>query len=306
MYSAGESEVIVGKALAGRRDDVVLTTKAHFPMGDAPGRAGNSRRWLVRAAEQSLRRLQTDWIDVYLVHRPDDSTAIEETLSALDDLVHAGKIRTFGCSSFAAERLVAAHAAADRRRLLPFRVEQPPYSLLARGVERSVLPSCAELGMGVMTWSPLAFGFLSGKYRRAAADLDRGRPVIARDRFDPANPANDAKYAALEAYVALADELGRPLPELAIAFPTVHPAVTSVIIGPRTREQLARTLAGASLELGDDVLDRIDEIVPPGVDVMPADAASAPPSLTDPRRRRRPAGERAPALQPHAVVGGAS
>jgi len=292
MYSAGESEVIVGKALAGRRDDVVLSTKAHFPMGEAPGRSGNSRRWLVRAVEESLRRLQTDWIDVYFVHRPDDTTAIEETLRALDDLVTAGKIRTFGCSSFKAERIVAAAAAAERRNLLPFRVEQPPYSLLARGIERAVLPTCRELGMGVMTWSPLAFGFLSGKFRRDAADLTAGRPLIAAERFDPANPANEAKYTALEAFVRLADEAGCTLPELAIAFPTVHPAVTSVIIGPRTLEQLRRTLAGATLELDDDLLARIDAIVAPGVDVMPADVAYAPPSLTDVTLRRRPPGAR--------------
>lgn len=291
MYSAGESETILGQALRGRRDDVVLTTKAHFPMGEGPGRSGNSRRWLMRAVEDSLRRLGTDWIDVYLVHRPDETTAIEETLWALNDLVHQGKIRTFGSSTFPVEQLVGAAAAADRRNLLPLRVEQPPYSLLARAVERAVLPVCVEQGMGVMTWSPLAFGFLSGKYRRDAVDLTRGRPVIAADRFDPANPANDAKYAALARFVELADDIGCTLPELAIAFPTVHPAVTSVIIGPRTLDQLHRTLDGSSLVLDDDVLDRIDAIVPPGVDVIPEPGAG-PPSLTDVKRRRRPVADR--------------
>jgi aryl-alcohol dehydrogenase-like predicted oxidoreductase len=291
MYSAGESEEIVGRALRGRRDDVVLTTKAHFPMGEGPGRSGNSRRWLMRAVEDSLRRLGTDWIDVYLVHRPDDATAVEETLWALDDLVHQGKIRTFGSSSFPVEQIVGAAAVADRRHLLPFRVEQPPYSLLARGIERAVLPTCADLGMGVMTWSPLAFGFLSGKYRRGAVDLTTGRPILAAERFDPANSANDAKYAALERFVELADDLGCTLPELAIAFPTVHPAVTSVIIGPRTLDQLQRTLDGSSLVLDDEALDRIDAIVPPGVDVIP-DPGPGPRSLTDVRRRRRPLDDR--------------
>ncbi|HKE66621.1 MAG TPA: aldo/keto reductase [Micromonosporaceae bacterium] len=293
MYSVGESEVIVGKALRGCRDDVVLATKGHFPLAGGPARSGNSRRWLLRAVEGSLRRLGTDWIDVYLVHRPDEATAVEETLSALSDLVRDGKIRAFGCSSFPAEQIVAARAMADRHHLPPFRVEQPPYSLLTRGVERAVLPICAELGMGVMTWSPLAFGFLSGRYSRTAADLTVGRPVLARERFDPSIPATEAKYTALAEFERLAGDLGRTLPELAIAFPAAHPAVTSVIIGPRTADQLHRTIDGASLLLSDEVLDRIDAIVPPGTDTFPADAAYTPPALTDLRRRRRPPDERA-------------
>ena len=143
MYSAGESEQIVGKALRGRRDDVVLATKVHFPMGDGRNRGGNSRRWIITEVEESLRRLQTDWIDLYQVHRPDHTTDIEETLSALSDLVHAGKIRAFGCSTFPAEEIVEAHQVAERRGLLRFRTEQPPYSLLARGIEASVLPTVA-------------------------------------------------------------------------------------------------------------------------------------------------------------------
>ena len=295
MYSAGESEVIVGRALRGCREDVVLATKGHFPLASGPARSGNSRRWLLRAVEDSLRRLGTDWIDIYLVHRPDEATAAEETLSALNDMLRQGKIRAFGCSSFPAEQIVTARAVADRCRLLPFRVEQPPYSLLARGIERAILPVCADLGMGVMTWSPLAFGFLSGKYSRTAADLTRGRPVLARERFDPSNPANQAKYAAMAEFERLARDLGCTLPELAIAFPAVHPAVTSVIIGPRTAGQLQRAIDGASLLLSDEVLDRIDAIVTPGTDTFPADAAYAPSALTDSRRRRRPLDDRAAA-----------
>jgi len=294
MYSAGESEQIVGKALQGRRDDVVLATKCHFPLTEGPAKGGNSSRWIIRAAEDSLRRLQTDWIDLYQVHRPDESTDIEETLSALTDLTHQGKIRAFGCSTFPAHHITAAHAAADRRGLLRFRTEQPPYSLLHRGIERSVLPLCQDSGMGVLTWSPLAWGFLSGKYRKdTSIDLEAGRPLLNRARFDPADPANEAKYDAVEQFAALADDLGRTLPELAIAFPLVHPAVTSVIIGPRNLEQLNQSLDGASLTLDDGALDRIDAIVPPGTDLF--DFGWTPRSLTSTARRRRPAADRAAA-----------
>jgi aryl-alcohol dehydrogenase-like predicted oxidoreductase len=294
MYSAGESETVVGKSLRGRRDDVVLATKVHFPMGEGRNRSGNSRRWIVKEVEESLRRLQTDWIDLYQVHRPDPATDIEETLGVLGDLVTAGKIRTFGCSSFPAEEIVEAHHVAERRGLQRFRTEQPPYSILARGIERSVLPTCRRLGMGVLTWSPLAFGFLTGKYRKGqTADMSVGRPAIAPDRFDPASPANAAKLDAVEALIALAEEAGCSLPELAVAFAAAHPAVTSVILGPRTTGQLEASLKGASLVLDDVVLDRIDEIVPPGTDLYPADTAWTPRSLTDASHRRRAAGDRA-------------
>ncbi|MGY5009797.1 aldo/keto reductase [Streptomyces sp. 900105755] len=298
MYSAGECEKIVGKALKGRRDDVVLATKVHFPLGEGPlgegrNRSGNSRRWIVRAVEDSLRRLDTDWIDLYQVHRPDHTTDIEETLSVLGDLVTAGKIRAFGCSTFPAEDLVEAHHVAERRGLMRMRTEQPPYSLLARGVERAVLPTAQRLGMGVLTWSPLASGFLSGAHREGRpVDLTTGRARLTPHRFDPAAPGNAAKYAAVERLVALTEEMGCTLPELAVAFPLVHPAVTSVIIGPRTMDQLTALLKGAELLLDDAVLDRVDEIVPPGTDLYRADGVWQPPSLTDPTTRRRPAGER--------------
>jgi aryl-alcohol dehydrogenase-like predicted oxidoreductase len=235
MYSDGESEQITGKALKGRRDDVVLATKVHFPMGEGRNRSGNSRRWILRAVEDSLRRLQTDWIDLYQVHRPDPVTDIDETLSALTDLVRAGKIRAFGCSTFPAEQIINAYWVADRRALLRFRTEQPPYSLLARGIESSVLPTCQQLGMGVLTWSPLAWGFLSGRYRQARGiDLTVGRPALAPHRFDPALPGNTGKFRAAERLTEVAVSAGCSLPQLAVAFPMAHPAVTSVIIGPRT------------------------------------------------------------------------
>lgn len=294
MYSAGESEQIVGTALRGRRDDVVLATKVHFQMGEGRNRQGNSRRWIIKEVEESLRRLQTDWIDLYQIHRPDESTDIEETLSALSDLVQQGKIRAFGCSAFPAEEIVEAHHVAERRGLGRFRTEQPAYSLFARGIETSVLPVCRRLGMGVLTWSPLASGFLSGKFRKdLPPDLTTGRPLLTPDRFDPALPANAAKYDRVEELIGLAADIGCTLPELAVAFVAAHPAVTSVIIGPRTMDQLTRLLKGASLTLDDATLDRIDEIVPPGTDLYDPDGAWHPPVLTDPVRRRRPLADRA-------------
>ncbi|ETK34903.1 aldo/keto reductase [Microbispora sp. ATCC PTA-5024] len=296
MYSAGESEEIVGKALRGRRDEVVLATKVHFPMGEGPNRGGNSRRWIVREVEESLRRLDTDWIDLYQVHRPDHTTDVEETLSALTDLVHQGKIRAFGCSTFPAEDVVEAYHVADRRGLMRFRTEQPPYSLLARGVEASVLPVCQRLGMGVLTWGPLASGFLTGRYRKGRpVDLASGRAALTPARFDPALPVNAAKLDIVERLVEVADDLGCTLPQLAVAFAAAHPAVTSVILGPRTEDQLNGLLKGASLTLDDATLDRLDAIVPPGTDVYRPDGAWRPPVLTDPARRRRPLADRSAA-----------
>lgn len=220
MYSAGESETVVGKALKGRRDDVILATKVHFPMAEGPNNGGNSRRWITRAVEASLARLNTDYIDLYQVHRPDEDTAPEETLAVLGDLVTAGKIRAFGSSSYPAHYIVEAQAVADARLLPRFRTEQPPYSILARGIERSVLPTCRKYGMGVMTWSPLAFGFLSGKYRKGQDfDMDQGRPALAPHRFDPQGQGNPAKFEAVEGLVDLAQDLNISLPQLAVAFP---------------------------------------------------------------------------------------
>ncbi|MFG2901553.1 aldo/keto reductase [Streptomyces zaomyceticus] len=299
MYSAGESEEIVGKALrdSRRRDETVLATKVYFPFGgEGPNRGGLSRRWITRAVENSLKRLGTDWIDLYQVHRPDHRTDIEETLDVLGDLVSQGKIRAFGCSTFPAEEIVEAHAVAERRGLRRFRSEQPPYSLLARGVETSVLPVAQRYGMGVLTWAPLASGFLSGRYRKGLpVDLTSGRPALTPHRFDPALPGNAAKLDAVEEFVVLADEIGCSLPELAVAFAAAHPAVTSVILGPRTMDQLEGLLKGAPVVLTDEVLDRIDAIVPPGTNLYRADGVWQPPALTEPSLRRRPPEQRAAA-----------
>ncbi|MCR3749040.1 putative oxidoreductase [Lentzea californiensis] len=291
MYSAGDSEEIVGKALKGRRDEVVLATKFHFPLGEGRNRSGNSRRYVVRAVEDSLRRLDTDWIDVYQVHRPDYRTDVEETLSVLTDLVREGKIRAFGCSTFPAEEIVEAHHVALNRGLMRFRTEQPPYSMLARGIERSVLPTARRLGMGVLVWSPLASGFLSGRHRRGAS-AEAFRATLSPERFDESLPGNAAKFEAVEQFAKLADEMGVSLPALAVAFTTSHPAVTSAIIGPRTMEQLESLLEGASLVLSDDVLDRIDEIVPPGVDTYDVHGFWKPASLLEAHQRRRPLDQR--------------
>ncbi|MFD7321457.1 aldo/keto reductase [Streptomyces sp. NPDC059875] len=296
MYSMGESEEIVGKALRDpkRRAETVLATKGYFSMGEGPARGGLSRRWITRAVEDSLTRLGTDWIDLYQVHRPDHRTDIEETLGVLGDLQAQGKIRAFGCSTFPAEEIVEAHAVAERRGLRRFRTEQPPYSLLARGIEASVLPVAQRYGMGVLTWAPLASGFLTGKYRKdRPIDLTSGRPALHPHRFDPTIPGNAAKLDAVEQLVALAEEIGCSLPELALAFAAAHPAVTSVIIGPRTREQLEGLVKGASLVLDDKVLDRIDEIVPPGTNLYRPDGVWRPPFLVDATLRRRPLSERA-------------
>jgi len=294
VYAQGESEEIVGKALKGWRDDVVLATKFHGPMGDDPNRRGQSRRWIMRAVEDSLRRLQTDHIDLYQVHRPNPETDIDETLSALSDLVHSGKVRAIGSSTFPAEEIVEAQwVAADRGRER-FRTEQPPYSILARGIERSVLPTCQRYGMGTLVWSPLGGGWLSGKYRKGQdVDMTTGRASRMPDRFDPAEPGNARKLDAVEELAVVADEAGTSLTHLAVAFAVAHPGVTSAIVGPRTMDQLTDLLAGAELLLDDDVLDRIDQIVEPGTDLNPDDAGWTPPELADVTTRRRAVDDRA-------------
>jgi aryl-alcohol dehydrogenase-like predicted oxidoreductase len=288
VYGAGESEEIVGKALgAGRRDDVVLATKFHNPMGEDPNRRGNSRRWIMRAVEDSLRRLNTDWIDLYQVHRPDPSTDIEETLSALSDLVQQGKIRYIGSSTFPASEIVEAQWTARDRRLQRFVTEQPPYSILVRGVEADVLPTCRRYGMGVIPWSPLAGGWLSGRWRQGADAPDSTRAQRLPARYDLSVPANQRKLEAVEQLARLADEAGMTLIQLAIAFVINHPAVTAAIIGPRTMEHLESQLAALDVTLTDDILDRIDEIVPPGVNVNPTDGGWPNPGLEREARRRR-------------------
>jgi aryl-alcohol dehydrogenase-like predicted oxidoreductase len=294
VYSAGESEEIVGKALRGRRDDVVLATKAHGPMSEDPNASGNSRRWLVREVESSLRRLQTDHIDLYQMHRPDPDTAIDETLSALSDLIHDGKVRAIGSSTFPAEQIVEAQWVAQQRGRERFRCEQPPYSIFVRGIESAVLPACQKYGMGVIAWSPLGGGWLTGRIRRdTGVDMTTGRAQRIPKRFDLALPGNQAKLAAVEELIKIAANAGCSLTHLALAFVTSHPGVTSAIIGPRTMEQLTDLLAGARVVLDDAILDRIDQIVPPGTTLNPADSGWQPPSLATPAARRRPIAERA-------------
>jgi aryl-alcohol dehydrogenase-like predicted oxidoreductase len=286
VYSRGESEEIVGEALKSRRDDVVLATKVHGTMGDDPNQRGNSRRWIVREVENSLRRLQTDWIDLYQIHRPEPETDIDETLGALTDLVRAGKVRYVGSSTFPASAIVEAQWTAERRGRERFVCEQPPYSLLVRGIEADVLPTCARYGMGVIPWSPLAGGWLSGRFRKDGGDTTSRRAQMLPQRYDMSLPANQDKLEAADALAALADGAQISLIELAIAWVIRHPAVTSAIIGPRTMEHLESQLGAADVELSDDVLDRIDEIVPPGVNVNPADGGWQNPALEAAARRR--------------------
>jgi aryl-alcohol dehydrogenase-like predicted oxidoreductase len=287
VYSRGESEEIVAKALAGgRRDDVVLATKFHGAMGEDPNHQGNSRRWIMRAVEDSLRRLDTDYIDLYQVHRPDEDTDVEETLSALTDLIRQGKIRYAGSSTFPASQIVEAQWAAQGGGLERFKCEQPPYSMLVRGVEADVLPTIERHGMGAIVWSPLAGGWLSGRYRKGAELPASTRSERLPQRFDLSLPGNQRKLEAADALGALADEAGIPLVQLAIAWAIEHPAVTSAIIGPRTMEHLESQLPAADLQLDDELLDRIDEIVPPGVNLNYADSGYANPAL-EPQARRR-------------------
>jgi aryl-alcohol dehydrogenase-like predicted oxidoreductase len=284
VYSRGESEEIVGQALKGRRGDVVLATKFAMPMGPDDNQRGGSARWIKQAVEDSLRRLGTDYIDLYQMHRPDYATDIEESLSALSDLVREGKLRAIGSSTFPAELIVEAHWAAARAGLHRFRAEQPRYSILNRTIEGAVLPVAQRYGMGVLTYGPLASGWLSGR-----ADPSQGhRAALAPQAFDLAVPANQIRQEAVRELTKLAADAGLPLTHLATAFVRSHPAVTSVLIGPRKPEQLDDLLAGADVELSEDVLDRIDEIVPPGTETNPADNyMAAHPALGDQRLRRR-------------------
>ena len=285
VYSAGESEEIVGKALKGRRDDVVLATKLGVPMDESPNHRGGSRRWIMQEVERSLRRLDTDWIDLYQLHRPDPQTDIDETLGALTDLVQQGKVRSIGSSSFNAGQIVEAQWAARERRLERFRTEQPPYSLLTRSIELDVLPTTQRHGMGILTYSPLAGGSLSGRWSADATPTSPARKRLAA-RFDMSLAENQRKLEAVQALGAVAEDAGLSLIELAIAFVVNHPAVTSAIIGPRTMEQLDSQLPAADVTLSPEQLDRIDEIVRPGVNLNVADTSYGDQVLTPGLRRR--------------------
>jgi aryl-alcohol dehydrogenase-like predicted oxidoreductase len=278
----GDSEEIVGRALKGRRDTVVLATKFSRPMGADPNQQGASRRWIMTAVEDSLRRLQTDHIDLYQLHRMDPETDIEETLSALSDLIRNGKVRVIGSSNMPASAIIEAQWTAERRGLERFRTEQPPYSILNRGIESEVLPAAQRYGMGTLVWGPLAQGMLTGRVRKGEQnDLRRAR--LFRHLND------EQRIDVVEQLIPLADEAGLPLTHLAMAFAIAHPGVTSAILGPRTMEHLDNLLAGLDVTLTDEILDRIDEIVPPGTDVTRLDQAYLPPPLLNPGLRRRPA-----------------
>jgi aryl-alcohol dehydrogenase-like predicted oxidoreductase len=254
-------------------------------MGDDPNEFGNSRRWIVREVDNSLRRLQTDWIDLYQIHRPEQDTDIDETLGVLTDLVRAGKVRYIGSSTFPASQIVEAQWVAERRARERFVCEQPPYSLLVRGIEFDVLPTCRRHRMGVIPWSPLAGGWLSGRYRKDDYPESRRAQMIPR-RYDMSIPANQRKLEAADALARLAEEAGMSLIHLALAFVIEHPAVTAAIIGPRTMEHLESQIGAADVELSAEILDRIDEIVPPGVDLNPTDAGWDNPALGPEARRR--------------------
>lgn len=289
-YSAGESEEIIGKALKGRRDNVVLATKVYGPMGTDPNQQGTSRRWITQAVEDSLRRLQTDYIDLYQIHRPAPDTDIDETLSVLTDLMRAGKVRAIGTSTFPVSEIVEAQWISEKRGLARFRTEQPPYSILDRGIERDMLPTAQRYGMGVMVWSPLSKGLLTGRYRKG-----QPLPDSLRAKFMPRQMGNEAALDAVEKLLPLAAEAGLSMTHMAMAFVMAHPGVTSAILGPRTMAQLDDLLAGAEIRLSDEILDRIDQIALPGLNVGINEADYQPPAMVTPALRRRSSADRAAA-----------
>ncbi|MFC4020928.1 aldo/keto reductase [Micromonospora sp. GCM10011542] len=286
MYGNGQSEEMVGRAIAGRRDDIVLATKATMPMGDGRNQRGSSRRWLVTALDDSLRRLGVDHVDLYQMHRWDPTTSDEETLSALTDLQRAGKIRYFGSSTFPAYRIVEAQWAAREHHLGRYVTEQPSYSILQRGIEAHVLPVTQQYGLGVLAWSPLASGWLSGAIREGR-EVTTNRSRFMPQRFDTAIASNRARLDAVERLATIADQAGLSMIQLALGFVTAHPGVTSAIIGPRTLEHLGSQVAAADTVLPADVLDAIDAVVAPGVDLAPQEKNDTPPALLDASLRRR-------------------
>jgi aryl-alcohol dehydrogenase-like predicted oxidoreductase len=287
-YFHGESEKVVARALRGRRDDVVLATKTGLPLGDGPNQQGASRRRILAEVENSLRRLETDYIDLYQIHRPDPDTDVEETLSALTDLIRSGKVRAIGTSAMPASDIVEAQWVAERRGLERFRTDQPSYSILSRGIEAEVLPVAERYGMGILVWSPLAMGLLTGRVRKGqATDLRRASHF--------SHMRDERRLDVVEQLIPLAEKAGLKLTHLAMAFAIAHPGVTSAILGPRTMEHLDDLLAGVEVTLPDEILDQIDEIVPPGTDVGTLDMAYRTPALQHPALRRRPAAERSAA-----------
>jgi aryl-alcohol dehydrogenase-like predicted oxidoreductase len=286
-YGAGESEEILAKALRGRRDDVVLATKCHLAMGPDPNHQGSSRRWIMRACDDSLRRLDTDYIDLFQIHRLQPGCDHDETLGALTDLVRAGKVRYLGTSTYPPSAIVEAQWVAERRGRERFVCEQPPYSLLYRGVESDALPTCQRYGMGVIPWGPLGGGWLSGRWRKGAMEMESSRANRIPTRYDLSRPSNQRKLDAVEDLTLLAEDAGLSLIHLALAFVLNHPAITAAILGPRTMEHFDSQIGAADVKLATDVLDRIDKIVLPGTNVNPADAGYSPPAITNPKLRRR-------------------
>jgi len=287
VYAQGVSEEIVGQAIAGRRDDVFLATKFNGRLGDDPRHAGSSRRWITRAVEDSLRRLGTDHLDLYQAHRPDPTTDLLETLQTLDGLVRQGTIRYYGTSTFSAQQQVEAHWLAEKHHLIAPHTEQLPYSLLVRSAEREVFPVVQSYGVGVISYGPLAAGWLSGGYRIGAEQPASARADLIPGRFDVTAARNRRKLEAADALAALAEQNGLTLIELAVAFALNHPAISSVIIGPRTADHLEAYLKAATVELSDDVLDRIDEIVEPGTHFIERDTGRDTPSLQPQALRRQ-------------------
>ena len=287
VYGEGESEEILAKALQGRRDDVVLATKCHLAMGKDPNMQGSSRRWIMRACEDSLRRLQTDYIDLFQIHRLQPGCDHDETLGALTDLVRAGKVRYIGSSTYPPSAIVEAQWVADRRNRERFVCEQPPYSVLYRGIETDMLPTAQRFGMGVICWGPLGGGWLSGRWRKGMTEVESSRAGRIPSRYDLSRPDNQRKLEAVEQLALLAEELGISLIHLSLAFVLQHPAITAAILGPRTMEHLESQIGAADVKLDGDTLDRIDKIVAPGSNVVFSDSGYAAPALLDKRLRRR-------------------
>ena len=286
VYSQGQSEQVVGRALRGRRDDVFIATKFHGQMSANPAHSGNSRRWIMQAVEGSLRRLQTDRIDLYQAHRPDYNTDVLETITALNDLIRQGKILYYGTSVFTPAQLVEAQWLATTNHLIPPVANQVPYSMLVRGTERDVLPIAQQYGLGVLAYGPLAGGWLSGSFV-----LDAGKPPTRvhslPGRYDISGPASERKLLAADSLARLADKLELPLVDLAVGFALNHPAVSSVIVGPRSEEHLRAYLTAADTVLDEAVLDAIDDLVPPGTNFVERDAGAVVPSLEYAELRRR-------------------
>lgn len=272
MYDDGASETILGEALRGHRDEVVLATKVGNPMNGDLQRSGLSRRWIMQACDDSLRRLQVDHIDLYQMHRPDAATPIDETLLALDELVRAGKVRAIGTSTFSRAQIDEVQARAAALGTVRPTSEQPPYSVLARGIEAEVLPTCARHQQGLLVWAPLNGGWLTGKYQ-AQIDDTASRAMRQPDHFDHGQQAiRDEKHALVEALTAVAAEAHMSLKQLALAFVLDDPRITAALIGPRTLPQLEDLVTLGPLVLPAGARDLIDDIVAPGRNVNPADA----------------------------------